>query len=1210
MVNKTAALVGGSLLGGLVLLLVLAQLGPKSAPGNTEEPTIDEGLRGLMGTGSPDGEGSDPILMHPDHGMVDPGDVSRLASGRAVIQFEGEDGRIEQRYTYEHLEPAARGWHTITSPIAYFYASDTELIVLRSDTARALLVQNKPQAGTLEGNVEISLYEVANARDIESVEDLDPTIVCRTSVVNFDDNLNELHAPERVTGESQDWAFAGTGLSLVYSSMDDLIQTLRFEQREYILLRAKQQASNDATDSPPAVVRDPVGSDPPDSANAVASGGLPTSDSGQEITPVEHPDRESLASSIFYQLVLSGEVIIERQISKDERLTIAGTRLTADLAVQEQSLGNLLAGAVGRPSDLPHLLSSMAGVPQWSVGATGARTRAVGMEQDRRTVPWAAVAMSSLISTLDSGWAIIPTAVSRYAAPVQSAQPPTTSPPEMSDGDILITGKGPLSIRRLTKVPTPLQEAGDVWAVMDGQPVTVTLPDGAVSAGQLDYSRSNARLRFSPSSRYELNVKVGELGELMSSTARLVVLLPDDGRENATALVEGPGRFESESDLIVPSGDGPNWKSGSQPAGESLATQEETNVMPEVFRISWLDGLELRFDLEEAARGAGTVTQDGQLRSAVFTGRVRADHTGGLVLEAEELTATFEKPDKQVALRPGDGRSALGSTDVALKTVKATRDVKARSPDGSLETDDLLLTMRATPDGVPVPESAEASGHVSVTDLENRLTANYLFVHFADRVATDDSADQETGEGTGRSASVLSGQQLGQDVDHVIATGSLLLEMPDDRMALADQLEAFPLENRAVLTGQRVQLSQNMAQVTAGEVWLLEEVDEDGALVRLVRIPGPGVGTYVEPAQPLTPGSERVIDKDEQLRLIEKRMGASRHLPGTGQAAADGSSDDGLDDDDGDDVRLVRVEWDENAEYREVASEGAELTLLGNVKAEYSPRAAEYNTIEAQRLEFELSNPLELGDQGTERRLRTMTAIGNDEHPALLQGGRYTDGTRGVPILLVSIWSQIVEYDDVIEKLETSGDGSMLVVDYRSEDEPIAGSEDDPWLQSGRKPMIDLTGRGETRFDWTGSLVLDGGRGKLGLQDDVIVRHRPLDERRVMRLACQQLDAELSSAASVGTDPMQLAGGESMSLALARASHGVTIHAMDRIVSAASMQYDGRRKVIDLDSDDTQLVSVVEQGSAFPAEMTSCRWDLVSDTIEVTEGRPIRVPTN
>lgn len=1229
--NKTVALVGGSLLGGLLLLLVLAQLGPTSAPGKKDEPVIDEGLRGLLGTSSSGVDEHEPILIAPDQGLVDQGKVNRLTSGRAVIQIEGEDGQIAQRYTYEHLEPAARGWHLITKPIAYFYASDKELIVLRSDTARALLVQNKPQAGTLEGNVEIALYEVPNARDIESVADLMPSIVCRTSTVEFDDNLNELHAPSRVTGESKEWSFACRGLSLVYSSMDDLIQTLRFEEREYILLRARQAGKAGTAGAEAAVAstartagdgQTPVASTGgakqagPERVNT-ASTTTESGRTGDVPTIASEPDAASLASAVFYQLVLSGEVIIERQLSQTERLRIVGTRLAADLAVEKQSLGRLLAGVTDEPAPA-WKMPSVASIGRFAAVA-GPRRHPTGQTASGLYPPLAMPVVTSVIGlvdvTRDHAVAPVEPAVARQQPGPVAAGSGTgsSSHPEMHDGDILITGDGPLSIRRLTNAPAALQQAGDVWAVLDGHPVTVTLPDGSVSAGQLDYSRANARLRFSPSSRFELSAQVGDLGDLTSTTARLVVDLPEEGRDEATARVEGPGRFASRRDLFAvaatdETSNGPGNGSGSK--GGSGTQDVNRHFMPEVFRISWMEGLELRFDVEGSGAGSNDVAQNGKLRSAEFTGRVRADHTDGLVLETERLLAKFEEPEWTPSSKPGESDGTFGSSDVVLVSVHAVKDVKARSPDGALQADDLLIAMRTATDGSPVPATAEASGHVSVTDFENRLTANYLYVQFLDETMVQPVADD--GGQVPHSKSVLSGRQLGRDVVHVIATGSLLLEMPDDRMALADRLEAYPLENRAVLTGQsgqRVRLSQNLAQVTAGEVWLFEEVSEDGTVVRLVKIPGPGVGTFVEPAEPAQPGFERVIDVDEQIRLIEQRMGASRHMPDFGNPndVADAGQTPG---DGHDDVRLVRVEWDRNAEYRETEEQGATLTLAGEVKAEYSPRAAEYNTIAAQQLKFELSNPLQLGDRGTERRLRKMTAIGGDDSPALLQGGRYTDGTRSVPVLMVSIWSHIVEYDDIVEKLETSGDGSMLVIDYRSEDEPIAGDEDDPWVQSGRKPVIDLTGRGETRFDWTGSLVLDGGRGKMGVNDDVIVRHRPLDESRVMRLACQQLDAELSSAASVGTDPMQLAGGETLSLALARASRGVTIYAMDRIVSAASMQYDGRRKVIDLDSDDTQLVSILEQGSAFPAEMTSCRWDLVSDTLEVVEGRPIRVPTN
>lgn len=1261
LLSRPVVLVTMSVAVGAVLLWVLFQLGPETitADSRDSEPDIENLVRSGSTTGSSGNLDKNAVILDSG-GKIQTGDMLGVRTDGIVIESEGQDGKLAQRYFWDHQEPIAGGWHIITNPKAHLYISDTQLVVITADKAQVRLVGQQPQAGSLVGNVVFALYESDDVYQIESVDNLQPTIIGNAETVRFDQNLNILEVEDRITAKSGSWAFAGKGLSLVYNSQYQRIDNLTLNEREYILLRPDGQlfssggqrqessaviANADAVDAgssvnstPASEINKPAGDGALTSATQLQSGDVVENktdlaaaqgnQANENVTP-HNSDIPVLAQEgDYYLLELGGQVIVARGLAEEE-ITFSGNNMTINFAITK----SLLSGMMTSNQDSPSIEKSyqFPQVPAY----TNNNPTANKLVQSWQPAIWLASSALAVVQQEASASSLDDTMIPQLLS----------SDSTRLDNDILITGKGPLSLRSLAEKPDAVSSDEDVCMEMTGTPVWLETPDGDAVSSKLIYKRADNLIKLVPNDVQPLEIRLPEQSVLSSSKSSMIINL-DESSNVKSARIDGQGRFDT--------GNRQSLSPGATPSATEIG---------DVLRIYWSSGLDIIFE-PVIGGGMDINRESARLKSTVFTGDVRVDHSQGLNLLAQKLTANFEGEDQ--------------NNNPALTSIIAQEEVSARTSEVELSgADELQVFLHTgTSNSDPVPESAVASGRVAVTDTEKTMISNYVRVHFTDnetKSAQNNESDVNSiSNNADKSDLLINGGDL--EIDHVLATGNVFLDLSDNCLAYADQLEAFPQEDKAVLTGQTVKISKDTALLLGREVHLLQTENADGRIVPLARVIGEGMAAYIQLSDDAKRNSnKKVFGIDEQLRMIEKRLNADYEKTRDQDAdvtppAAEGSNknfnnsdteteyNQNMPDDrfpsasetdkNGNaqlallqkslqdeltelNTGIVRFNWAEGATYTVTDDSLIQVNFKGAVTAEYSPRAEEYNLIKAEDLEFKLVDISDINQADDKHissdtiseadlRLYSMTATGTVENPASIESSKYADAARTLPISRVSIWSVIMEYYDNLSLFTTVGDGSMLVVDNTPDDnnngdENKKAGDDNPdgtgLALFDNKPVesvVDISGKGNTLFQWTGKMVLDGGHGQMHINDDVIVIHQPWQKEQSISMYCQKLDAELES--SVGINALEFSSREGMALHSALAQDSIYIDTGDKTIQADRLEYDGKRKNIILEAFGDNLVSVVEKTSAFPFEAARMVWDLTTDSIRGENVKSITMP--
>jgi len=1173
LIKKTTWLVLASVLCGLVLVVILSQIGPDSAPAGREGPEPD--LEALAPSGLADRDSDNPILINPEGGGVQGRDAMKVTMEKGVLEYNDDEGRLAQRFTFDQQDVLPRGWHHFTNPIGEIYVSETRLLIIKADEAEALLVDDQPQAGRLIGRVHLALYEFEDVYAVESVEGEDPILVGEADEVQFDRNLNELRIDGRVEFRSAQWAMAGYGLTMIYSDQEQQVRNVRLRQREYILIRPDREWADQPVEN--ESVTEVTSPDDGRLAKHV-EGQSGQDDSVKHVAepPVvsDEPVTEELKVE-FYTVVLDDGVIVSQGLGEGEA-TIAGQRMSIDFSMSGDVLDLTLASGMRETRPEVQVDSSM----HTSTDPGRADVSISPFYQ----IAYAGIAAIEPSFDQDSGF--------------NQAITLLGSDSTRKEQDILITGDGPLFLRVLgTEKPDTLADANDVSVVVEGEPVRIDAPEGRASCRRVMYNEREQTIRLKRDTNHDLVIDLEGNRQLRSSESDLVVTLDNGAIQGAS--VDGAGQLiefaaepaPTDSASIVPVSN----STGSTPHSSSTARPRQ-----DVLRLSWSRGMELLFDTVEI----GINQNQDRLKAAVFQGDVRAEHSDGLMLNSGWLKASFEGMDE--------------SNRPILTMISAKENVHAASPEGEADADELNVVFLPDEFGEPVPDFADVAGHVRVADAENSMSANHMRVYFSKTLAEEADDQPSVDGGDGGSFTELS---LG--IDKITAMGQVAIELPNQQRAFAEHLEAYPSEERAVLTGSPVSLSDPSGQLLASEVSFYRVLNEEGLWSRIVSVPTDGTAIYAEAGgsvQGAAPGGVtegRAFNWDETRRMMEKRLGAERddQTESPEENPIETNEPDKADTESADEVgaaiedeappSYVRIQWDESAEYTEGEFDTIALELKGRVLAEHSPSPNEYNKIEAENLTLTLTAPIERADGKAERHLNHMTATGVDAYPARIQAARYADDARTQPEMAFFITGPIIEYEDILQRLETFGDGSMFVLDRRPDDENTDGQ---PVSEKPNEALKDLSGRGDTLFKWTGQMTLDGGRGSMHCRDDVEVFHRSIERDQPMRLRCQSLDAELDSAVDI--QALELSSREGMELRVARAERDVSVTTDERVIESQRLLYNGQDKLLILETDEEDdVVRIIEKDSAFPIEATRVIWDLFTDSIRVEGGRPVAVPS-
>lgn len=542
--DRNMLFVGAAGVCGALVLIVLIFAGAKGRLKETKaSPEISPEL---IGAQVPERDPNARVLIGRNQKATgDP--LQSLQTGRGELEFTNDEGLLAFRYRWDKSDPLETGWNRFTNPRAWIYRSETQLIQLRADEGKFLLAENRqPQAGVLEGNVIVSLFE---SREKGGAYKIDPDRTVpvaqfETTSLNFDAVQLTGRTQERVIARTPDLIIIGSGMNLVFNERLGRIEELTIEQREHIAYRQSKgegQSPSARSEPGPLPAESPAHGATPPTANAQGGSGSNRS-AWDGVTP--------------YRLILTDEVIIT-QGSGDELLTIEGRNLQAEFALGETGLGGELVGTAWRRPVAPR----------------------AGSEATLRRVAW---------TSPSNRWEHV------AALPIAAAASPVTylgSDQSPGDADLKITGSGGLTLVPIDETPVQLAHPDDLYATLDGEPVRVSFGSFYALGSDIEYSKSQQVARLNCTRDRPL--EAGLPGE-----ARLTSGFPFEYHlDENRGMLMGAGTIVG---LAAPPADG-------QPPTRPSVNASAMKGLPEGFSVNWINDFTVEFSGVEQGQGLGKI---------------------------------------------------------------------------------------------------------------------------------------------------------------------------------------------------------------------------------------------------------------------------------------------------------------------------------------------------------------------------------------------------------------------------------------------------------------------------------------------------------------------------------------------------------------------------------------------------------------------------
>ncbi|HVZ94591.1 MAG TPA: hypothetical protein VG797_08775 [Phycisphaerales bacterium] len=240
------------LMTGVIGLVLIGVIRSKSnAPATNQPPPIAPPTAavggGIAGTNV---SGSDPSAIH-----------DLVAMGREGVwtRVNPQTGKLQYKLTWATLDPEDAGVITLGSPEAWIYFDDRALR-LRAASARFLWParEREPESGSLAGNIVADFMPIddpARPPDAETQS----LLTLRAETLAFQSRLGEMTVPGRLTATGA-VSFAGEGLTLTVSDVDQRLRVLRLDKGEYLrydpsraeTLTARRSSSPSGSSTQPA----------------------------------------------------------------------------------------------------------------------------------------------------------------------------------------------------------------------------------------------------------------------------------------------------------------------------------------------------------------------------------------------------------------------------------------------------------------------------------------------------------------------------------------------------------------------------------------------------------------------------------------------------------------------------------------------------------------------------------------------------------------------------------------------------------------------------------------------------------------------------------------------------------------------------------------------------------------------------------------------
>ena len=1267
--QKTLLLVVGTVVVAAGALFLLTQFARKGggvgagSPSNvvSEKGTETKSLPSAKKDLIPDVISQTDDIVAPD---LLAGERPTTPGGKAKgFEYESpnDEGQLALRIRGGTTEPMPNGLIRIPNPQAWVYPSDDRLVYITGDEAEIEGTEMDPQAGTLIGHVDIRIFARDPEAGVDDIRALDientflsPIAVMTAERVHFDRATNQISTEDHFIIRTDRLAIAGRGLTTVFNEIDNRIEYLRIEERESIVFTNGASSEGNSQVTSGSSTTEAAGSAPIVKHSESTAVTVDISETNKQAAARSQTEGMKIPSSEitnseagvlpYYRIVLSQGVTVV-QLSNGEPVSVVGENLKAELSLDSSDMNTLFSKQSGEGSQRNRMITGN----EYHDERGSYLSRIFFRPQVYRKYGVRGVGFRS--SSMRVGTALIAAALSVSQAGVESHSeknpggsnavsilrdvdfdqlplPLGLSSRESLEGNdgVIVLGSGPLVIQPILSDDSHLENSHDMYGSITGSPVVLSSPDGEASCAEVEYRKIDGVATLVGSSEFAVSIHLADGG--VAKTSAPVELNTGKG----TVRFLGAGTFTSGGD--EGSGDGGQNKNPNQ---ERASTPGRIDFAGGV-SASWTDSVTLTFDGgqttegSDAGNGKDTFTnvnngKMGKIKSAEFRGKVRFEHSGGYTLEADQLTAQFD-----------DYNGVL--EEPAISLISGRGHVRVYSREGEVSGDQLdvsfALDRPLKERNDPQPSVVEFSGRVSATDTRNTLHADYLRIDLYQ---------------PSKLANLQDGNDDNNRVRLITAANHIVFDLEGGGKAVGDRLIVHQREGMATLSGESVIVSRDTMRLVAPRI----ELDQQKQTVRIV---GAGVMTYLDLGDGASGGNQRLRNSDDVWQEIRRRLdrnedenngaGSSQSNTGTDHS---GNINNNVLSDNGNEGQAVRISWQKNMVFNDESGRGE---FVGGVLAESAAQVEEYNSIQADRLIFRLTQPIQgpsvasadragspsiagepstksghggtsdlglLNDRASRggRRLIEMTATSESKMPAKIQAVRYTGADRKTPVSIFYVAGPIIEYFAATKRLTVTGTGSMFLYDGQREHTATVLPNDTatantPAVHQPRsESAVQFSGRGRTLFKWTGSLILDGIAESMTIHDDVSVRHRSpagdeADSAGAVDVWCQSLRSSLDTQ-SDDINVLSMSGQSTGRLQMLDAGGGVSIVTPSHEITADHLHFENTTKLAVLSGTSNLPVTVSRPGSPNSFEAERVFWDLYEDSITVEHPGAATMPT-
>lgn len=235
-----------------------------------------------------------------------------------TLADQNDPGRVAGIIEVDRFDPIGNGERELINPRGWLYPKDGRVIRVRADRGVLAMpaANSTPDAGTLQGDVRVLVYEQSAGPGIPPANDAVPIVTATfDEPVRFETRYLRLSTPGAFKIESEQITFDGIGLGVMLNSVRDRLELIDVDRGGRLEVRMARADDNEQHNATPAIETDAPRQDPAAEQTTEIAGAASTSP-GRDETPTVKID--------LYKAVLNSDVVatLGSTIIEGERLEL------------------------------------------------------------------------------------------------------------------------------------------------------------------------------------------------------------------------------------------------------------------------------------------------------------------------------------------------------------------------------------------------------------------------------------------------------------------------------------------------------------------------------------------------------------------------------------------------------------------------------------------------------------------------------------------------------------------------------------------------------------------------------------------------------------------------------------------------------------------------------------------------------------------------